>query len=133
MAEAHAQASTPWFIKHVMNPIFTATGTMPVLAVRGRSSGKVYRTPVNVLDVEGSTYIVSPRGETGWSRNLRVVRECSIKAKGSERQYRAAEVAPEDRPPIIAAYLEHWGNRTRGQFEQLPDPVDHPTFRLEQI
>jgi hypothetical protein len=53
--------------------------------------------------------------------------------KGDERRYRGAEVLPAERPPIIAAYLERWGNRTRAQFEALPDPADHPTFRLEPV
>jgi deazaflavin-dependent oxidoreductase (nitroreductase family) len=133
MAESRAQASTPWFVKNVMNPLFTLSGAMPILAVRGRRSGKVYKTPVNVVELDGVRYIVSPRGETGWSRNLRVVGECSIKLKGDERRYRGTELPPTERPPIIAAYLERYGDRTREQFEKLPDPADHPTFRLEPV
>jgi deazaflavin-dependent oxidoreductase (nitroreductase family) len=133
MAESHAQASTPWFIKNVMNPVFTLTGALPILSVRGRRTGKVYRTPVNVVEHEAVKYVVSPRGETGWSRNLREVGECSLKVKGHELNYRGTEVPPTERPPIIAAYLERYGKQTRGQFEQLPDPADHPTFRLEPM
>jgi deazaflavin-dependent oxidoreductase (nitroreductase family) len=133
MAESHAQASTPWFIKNVMNPVFTLTGAFPILAVRGRRTGKVYRTPVNVVEREGARYVVSPRGETGWSRNLRAVGECSLKVKGDEHRYRGTELSPSERPPIIAAYLERYGKQTHGQFEQLPDPADHPTFRLDPL
>jgi deazaflavin-dependent oxidoreductase (nitroreductase family) len=133
MAENRAQASTPWFIKNVMNPLFTLSGAFPILAVRGRRSGKLYKTPVNVVELDGMRYVVSPRGETGWSRNLRVVGECSLKVKGDERQYHGSEVPPAERQPIIAAYLEHYGDRTHGQFEALPDPADHPTFRLEPV
>jgi hypothetical protein len=32
---------------------------------------------------------------------------------------------------LIAAYLDRWGNQVRSQFDALPDPADHPTFRLE--
>jgi deazaflavin-dependent oxidoreductase (nitroreductase family) len=133
MAERHARASTPWFIKNVMNPVFTLTGAFPILSVRGRRTGKVYKTPVNVVERDGARYVVSPRGETGWSRNLRVVGECSLKVKGEERRYRATEVPVSERSPIIAEYLEHYGNQTRGQFEKLPEPADHPTFRLDPI
>jgi deazaflavin-dependent oxidoreductase (nitroreductase family) len=133
MPVSRARAKTPWFIKNVMNPVFTLTGALPVLSVRGRRSGKLYRTPVNVLELDGTPYLVSPRGETGWSRNARVVGEVSLKVKGNERRYRAFEVPVEERPRLIAAYLERWGKQTRGQFEKLPDPADHPAFRLEPI
>jgi len=117
----------------VVNPVFTFTGALPVIAVRGRRTGRVYRTPINLLDVEGVPYLLSPRGETGWSRNLRVVGEVSVKQKGVERRYRATEVPVEERPRLIAAYLERWGKQTRGQFEKLPDPADHPAFKLEPL
>jgi hypothetical protein len=133
MARPPAPAKTPWLISHVMNPIFKLTGAFPILAVRGRRSGNVIKTPINVLEVGGTSYLVSPRGDTGWSRNLRLVGECSLTIKGSEKHYRAVELPPEKRAPIIAAYLDRWGSQTRGQFDKLPDPVDHPTFRLDPV
>jgi deazaflavin-dependent oxidoreductase (nitroreductase family) len=116
-----------------MNPVFKMTGAFPLLTVRGRHSGKPFTTPINVLDMSGAKYLVSPRGETGWSRNARAVGEVSLKIKGEEHRYRAIEVPVEERPPLIAAYLDRWGNQTRGQFEKLPDPADHPTFKLDLI
>jgi deazaflavin-dependent oxidoreductase (nitroreductase family) len=133
MPESRAKAETPWFIKNVMNPIFTLTGAFPLVTVRGRRSGKPITTPINVLELDGSRYLLSPRGETGWSRNLRAVGECSLKQKGTQRRYRALEVPVEERPRLIAAYLDRWGNQTRDQFAKLPDPADHPAFRLEPI
>lgn len=133
MARAAVRAKTPWIISNVMNPIFKMVGALPVVSVRGRRTGKVYSTPINPVDLNGVKYLVSPRGETGWSRNLRAVGECSLREKGQERRYRASEVPPEQRGPMIAGYLERWGNQTRAQFEALPDPVDHPTFRLEPV
>jgi hypothetical protein len=130
---AAVSAKTPWFIKNVMNPVFTMTGALPIVSVKGRRSGKVHSTPINVLEVEGVRYLLSPRGETGWSRNLRAVGECSLKVKGSARRYRATEVPVPDRPPLIAAYLDRWGNQTRGQFAKLPNPADHPAFRLDPL
>lgn len=133
MPVSRTKATTPWFIKNVMNPVFKLTGAFPLLTVHGRQSGKPFTTPINVLDMGGAKYLVSPRGETGWSRNARAVGEVSLKIKGEERRYRAIEVPVEDRPTVIAAYMDRWRNQTRGQFAKLPDPVDHPTFRLEPI
>jgi deazaflavin-dependent oxidoreductase (nitroreductase family) len=44
-----------------------------VLAVKGRKSGEWRTTPVNPLRVDGVRYLVAPRGNTQWVRNLRVV------------------------------------------------------------
>ena len=131
MPESQVRAQTPWMVKNLANPLMRFTGAFPILFVRGRRSGKVYSTPVNLLVVDSREYIVSPRGETGWSRNLRANPECEVKVKGRVRTVRAVEVDPAERGPIIAAYLEKYGSQTRGEFEKLPDPVDHPTFRLD--
>src|ERR1700745_780157 len=42
-----------------------------VLEVRGRKTGLARRTPVNLLSLDGREYLVSPRGETEWVRNVR--------------------------------------------------------------
>jgi deazaflavin-dependent oxidoreductase (nitroreductase family) len=133
MTESRVRASTPWFVQHILNPIFVRTGAVPILAVRGRRSGKLFRTPVYVVEINGAQYVTSPRGETGWSRNMRASGECWVKMDGRKRHFRAVEIPPAERGPVIAVYLEKWGNQTRAQFEKLPDPVDHPAFRLDEI
>lgn len=40
-----------------------------LLHVRGRKSGRIYSTPVDVLDRAGKRYLVAPRGYTQWVRN----------------------------------------------------------------
>ena len=47
------------------------------------------RTPINVVELNGSRYLTSPRGETTWSRNLRVTGEAWLKTNGREARYRA--------------------------------------------
>ncbi len=46
-----------------------------VLLVRGRKSGEIRSTPVNLLKVGGQRYLVAPRGQTQWVRNLRAAGE----------------------------------------------------------
>ena len=75
MPESRVRAATPWLVKHIINPIMLLTGSIPSVSVRGRRSGKLIRTPVNVVELNGTRYLTSPRGETGWSRNLRVTGE----------------------------------------------------------
>ena len=68
-----------WFTRNVFNrsiAFLTRHGVSVwgsrVLAVKGRTSGEWRTTPVNLLEVEGRRYLVSPRGEGQWVRNLRV-------------------------------------------------------------
>jgi hypothetical protein len=46
-------------------------GTQYILTVPGRTSGKLYSTPVSLLTVDGQRYIVSLPW-TGWVKNARV-------------------------------------------------------------
>ena len=67
-----------WFTQNVFNrfvAFMTRRGISVwgsrVLEVRGRKSGEIRRTPVNLLTHEGQQYLVSPRGEGQWVRNVR--------------------------------------------------------------
>ena len=51
MPESRVRARSPWFVQHVVNPMMLLTGALPVLSFRGRRSGKLFRTPVNVLEL----------------------------------------------------------------------------------
>ena len=69
-----------WFTRNVFNQFvafLTRQGISVlgsrVLAVKGRTSGQWRTTPVNLLTYDGRRYIVAPRGETQWVRNLRAV------------------------------------------------------------
>ena len=120
-------------ISRLANPLLMRFGIVPTLRVRGRKTGHWRSVPVNVLELDGQRYLVAPRGETDWVRNLRA-------AGGGQLQYgrrrtepfTATEVPDEGKPPIIEAYLQRWGGQVRSQFEALPDPADHPVFKIER-
>src|SRR5260370_84388 len=70
-----------WLTKHVFNPLVSLLTNLGVsvrgsriLVVRGRKSGQIRTTPVNPLEIGGKRYLVVPRGETEWPRNLRAAR-----------------------------------------------------------
>jgi deazaflavin-dependent oxidoreductase (nitroreductase family) len=56
-----------------------------VLAVRGRKSGAWRTVPVNLLVHEGERYLVAPRGETEWVRNIRAAGGGELRL-GSKRE-----------------------------------------------
>ena len=55
-----------------------------LLEVRGRKTGRVYSTPIDLLELNGKKYLVAPRGRTQWVRNAEAAGEVTLK-KGSKR------------------------------------------------
>lgn len=79
-----------------------------LLEVRGRKSGQIYSTPVNVLVYQGKRYLVAPRGYTQWVRNIEANGEASL-VKGARREtVKLRPVADEAKPDILKAYLDRF-------------------------
>lgn len=78
------------------------------LAVRGRKSGEWRTVPVNLLEYEGTRYLVAPRGETQWVRNLRAVGSGELRLGSRRETFRGHEIADDAKPPILRAYLRRW-------------------------
>jgi deazaflavin-dependent oxidoreductase (nitroreductase family) len=113
-----------------------------VLAVKGRKSGEWRTTPVNPLRIEGVRYIVAPRGNTQWVRNLRVVGTGELRIGRKAEPFSATEVADDDKPAILRAYLKRWkfevgvffdGVDAKAPEEKLREIAPgYPIFRIEQ-
>jgi deazaflavin-dependent oxidoreductase (nitroreductase family) len=77
-----------------------------ILEVRGRRSGKLYRTPVDLLRLNGKQYLVAPRGRTQWVRNAEAAGEITLKRGSTEQQFRLRALPDADKPEILKAYLD---------------------------
>jgi deazaflavin-dependent oxidoreductase (nitroreductase family) len=127
-----------WFTTHVVNAtvaLCTRLGLSVwgsrVLEVKGRTTGEPRRTPVNLLTIAGTQYLVAPRGETQWVRNLRVARE-GVLILGRKRQlFTAVEVEPADRPTVLRAYLRRWKAEVGVFFDGVS--ADSPDAELDRI
>jgi deazaflavin-dependent oxidoreductase (nitroreductase family) len=133
--------------QHIFNPLI-ATATRlgvsmrgsRVLSVRGRKSGEWRSTPVNPLTVDGERYLVAPRGNTQWARNIRVSKEGVLRLGRKSGIIRVEEVPDEQKVPLLRAYLKAWAWETKVFFEvenaDVPDEVlagiapDHPIFHI---
>lgn len=120
------------FTAKVFNRIAMATGVSgsETLTVTGRKTGDPQSIPVIPVEVDGALYLVCPRGETQWVRNVRAKPVVTIKNKRGTSSYQASEVPLAERAPVIAAYRDKAGRAVSGYWKQLPDDKDHPTFRL---
>ena len=104
-----------WFTRNVFNKAIAGLTSMGVsvlgsriLAVRGRKSGEWRTTPVNLLIIDGQQYLVSPRGQTQWVRNLRVSHQGELRLGRRAEPFTATEVSDDDKPAILRAYLTRW-------------------------
>ncbi len=100
-----------WVTKHIANPIITFMTNIGVslrgsriLAVRGRKSGQIRATPVNPLEVGGARYLVAPRGETDWVRNLRAAGGGEVRLGRTREAIRVEELPDDAKPPILREY-----------------------------
>jgi deazaflavin-dependent oxidoreductase (nitroreductase family) len=136
-----------WFTRNVFNravAFLTGRGVSVlgsrVLAVKGRASGQWRTTPVNLLEVGGRRYLVSPRGETQWVRNLRAAGAGELRLGRRTERFGCRELADEEKVPVLRAYLRRWKAEVGIFFEGIgPDSADeqiraiaakHPAFEV---
>jgi hypothetical protein len=137
-----------WFTRNVLNRLLgglTRLGVSVmgsrVLEHRGRTTGRPHHTPVNLLTIDGTQYLVAPRGETQWVRNVRHAGGHLVLILGRRRQLcTATEVPVADSVPILRAYLRRWKFEVGMFFDGVsPDSTDeewaavaarHPVFVL---
>lgn len=138
------------FTRHVMNPLvarltrwgLSVKGSR-VLEVTGRSSGEVRSTVVNLLTVDGTRYLVAPRGETQWVRNLRAAGHGTLRVGRRVEPFAATELEDAAKSPILRAYLKAWAWEVGKFFEGLkansPDAdvraaaPGFPVFRIDPV
>jgi deazaflavin-dependent oxidoreductase (nitroreductase family) len=103
-----------------------------VLSVRGRTTGRWRSVSVAVLAHEGQRYLLSAYGDTEWSRNLRAAGAGRLRNRRRVETINVSEVPVPERAPLMEAYLRQFGSfpTVKRSFVALPDPADHPTFRL---
>ncbi len=110
-----------------------------LLQVRGRKSGKIFSTPINLLERDGKRFLVAPRGRTQWVRNAEAAGEVTLK-KGSSREKFRLHTAPEaEKPELLKAYLDNFKREVQRYFPvKAGSPVEafveladnYPVFEL---
>ncbi|WP_199199181.1 nitroreductase family deazaflavin-dependent oxidoreductase [Amycolatopsis sp. CA-128772] len=115
-----------------------AGGTGFLLTTRGRKSGADRTTPVNVIEVDGDRWLVSPYGQVGWVHNLRADATARL-WRGRRRETWEVEAADAATAgPVLRAYVRKLPV-TAPFFDAKPgDPAEafaaeadrHPVFRL---
>jgi hypothetical protein len=136
----------PGTVDKIANTIlgfFTSRGIGPgkihTIEARGRKSGQLRTAVVNIVIYEGDRYLVAPRGNTEWARNVKAANgDASLLRKEREKVH-LEDVPVDQRAPVIRAYLGENAMTTKAHFGVDPDaPIeeferiaaDHPTFKV---
>lgn len=135
------------FTRRIFNPMVSGLVKLGVsakgagvLSVRGRTTGEWRSTPVNPLTFEGEQFLVAPRGETQWVRNLRIAGSGRIQRGRRTDEFSAVELDDAAKPTVLRAYLEEWAWEVGAFFDGVgADSSDeqlaaiagkHPIFRI---
>lgn len=109
-----------------------------LLEVKGRKSGKVYSTAVNLLELNGKQFIVAPRGRTQWVRNAEAAGEVILK-RGASRRFRLRSLNDSEKAQVLKAYLTNYKSAVQKFFPIRPNaPLEefakiaagYPAFEL---
>jgi len=142
MTVYHKPSAMTRFFNRIFGSIAGA-GLMPkkniMLETKGRRSGQTRSVPVNIVEYEGQRYLVSPRGESEWVRNVRADGGRAVFRHGKREEVRLEELPEAERAPIIQKYLlenamatkQHFGIDPKSDIAEFVRIAPlHPVFRI---
>lgn len=147
MAAQQRYLAPGWFTRNLFNRAVRRLTRLGLsvwgsreLRVRGRSTGTWRTVPVNLLTVDGVSYLVAPRGVTQWVRNLRAAGAGELRVGRKVQPFTAEELPDEAKPAILRAYLRRWKFEIGAFFDGIgPDATNeqfaavaagYPVFRV---
>ena len=101
-----------------------------LLQVRGRKSGKMYSTPIDLLELNGKRYLVAPRGRTQWVRNAEAAGRITLKKGSSSNEFRLRPLDGPEKLRALQAYLDRFRREVQRYF---PVPAGSPAESFSGI
>lgn len=111
-----------------------------LLTVPGRATGKLWSTPVSIVEVSGERWLVAPYGDRNWVKNARAAGWVELRHGRRRERLAVEELPPEQAVPVLRRYFE-LGRVTRPFFDAelesseedwLAQAPRHPVFRLQR-
>jgi deazaflavin-dependent oxidoreductase (nitroreductase family) len=113
-----------------------------LVEVPGRRTGRLYSTPVDLLEFKEKRFLVAPRGRTEWVRNAESTGEVVLRRGKVKQKFRIRIVSNEEKPEILKAYLDRFkltvqryfpvaANSDAGAFIEVADR--YPVFECFQV
>ena len=82
-------------------------GSTSLLTVKGRKSGRLFTTPVFLVEGHERRWLVSPYGEVNWVRNARAAGQVTLTRRHHSETVPIVELSPAERAPVLREYLRH--------------------------
>lgn len=101
-----------------------------LLQVRGRKSGRLFSTPINLLELRGKRFLVAPRGRTQWVRNAEAAGEVTLKKGRTRQRFRLQPIPDANKPEILKAYLDNFKSEVQRYF---PLPAGSPVQAFNEL
>ena len=110
-----------------------------LLRVRGRKTGLLRTTPVNLIEHQGRRWLVAPYGEVAWVRNVRAAGQAELLRGSTAERIQLREATTEEAVPVLRAYLRQLKLVVGPYFDVSPSSPDaafvaeaprHPVFLL---
>jgi deazaflavin-dependent oxidoreductase (nitroreductase family) len=122
----------------VVVPLGLGPANTYLLTVPGRRSGERYTTPVTLVEHGGERWLVAPYGEREWVKNARAAGWVELRRGRAPQRVDVAELPPDERGPILRAYVERVPIVAKFFDAGRGAPVEayaaeaerHPVFRL---
>lgn len=109
-----------------------------LLTVPGRTSGRLWSTPVSIVRIGSERWLVAPYGDRNWVKNARAAGWVELRRGRSRERLAVDELAPAEAVPVLREYYRQ-GRVTRPFFdvslassheEWLAEAPRHPVFGL---
>jgi deazaflavin-dependent oxidoreductase (nitroreductase family) len=109
-----------------------------LLTVPGRTTGRLWSTPVSIVEEGGERWLVAPYGDRNWVKNARAAGFVELRRGRRRERLAVGELSSEEAVPVLRRYYE-LGRVTRPFFdvklgspeeEWLAEAPRHPVFRL---
>jgi len=94
-----------------------------LVQVRGRKTGRLYSTPIDLLELNGRRFLVAPRGRTQWVRNAEAAGEVTLKKGRTRVRYRLRPIPDGEKLEILKTYLDRFHATVQRYF---PVPAGSP-------
>jgi hypothetical protein len=101
-----------------------------LLQVRGRKSGNICSTPIDLLGIGGKRFLVPPRGRTEWVRNAEAAGKITLKRGKQRPKFKLRALSDQEKPEILKAYLDQFKREVQRYF---PVPAGSPTEAFRDV
>ena len=141
MAKSYAIGTSTRIVNRIfrwMTQVGLGASYRQILTVRGRKSGQLRSTPVDVMTYAESRWLVAGYGPANWVANARAAGEVTLSRGGHSEVLAVQDASPSESVPVLRKYMREV-RVTRRYFDARPDDPDeaiaaelrrHPVLKL---